>query len=404
MGQSPPDQRAVPNARGKSRIVVVGAGIAGLSTAWRLAASGRADVIVLEAESRLQRHSTGRNAGILRTLTGHGPLDALGPASKAFFAAPPPEIASAPLVDGRGLLLGADAGAPAEALTAMVRAAPVMPEALDPAALHELAPHVARPAAVLFRYADEGLIDIDALVSGLHRALVRAGGELRLGARVVELERTAGQLSAVVLANGERVLADRVVLGPGAWAGELAERAGSPLRFRPTRRHAAITVADARLHAGAPPAWIAGDAFYSRPSEGGLMVCACDQTATAPGDYAKDSSELERLALSTERHLAPAALRRFERTWVGHRTFCADDLFAIGADPIVQGLIWAAGLGGHGISTSPETGRLAAAAALGDPDAGLAPFAPGRFLVDQSPESVGSLSKGSVSKGSAPST
>ena len=49
------------------RIVVIGGGIVGLATAWQL--RGRSDdhVTVLEKESRLAEHQTGRNSGVLHS-------------------------------------------------------------------------------------------------------------------------------------------------------------------------------------------------------------------------------------------------------------------------------------------------------------------------------------------------
>ena len=54
----------------KTGIVVVGGGIAGASLAWFLARAGRGDVIVLERETDLAVHSTGRSAATLSELDG----------------------------------------------------------------------------------------------------------------------------------------------------------------------------------------------------------------------------------------------------------------------------------------------------------------------------------------------
>jgi glycine/D-amino acid oxidase-like deaminating enzyme len=48
------------------------------------------------------------------------------------------------------------------------------------------------------------------------------------------------------------------------------------------------------------------------------------------------------------------------------RTLTADGRFAIGPDPDVAGLVWVAGLGGHGMVCGAEVGRLGAAALLGE--------------------------------------
>ena len=49
-----------------ARIVVVGAGIIGLATAARLATRGD-DVVVLEKETEVAEHQTGRNSGVIHS-------------------------------------------------------------------------------------------------------------------------------------------------------------------------------------------------------------------------------------------------------------------------------------------------------------------------------------------------
>ena len=51
----------------------------------------------------------------------------------------------------------------------------------------------------------------------------------------------------------------------------------------------------------------------------------------------------------------------------------------IGRDPHVDGFVWVAALGGHGMSTSYGVGRLAAAAIAGERPSELDRFSPARF-------------------------
>ncbi len=54
---------------GQTKILIIGGGIAGLTTAWHLAQSGRGEgVLLLEREEQLATHSSAQNAAILRTL------------------------------------------------------------------------------------------------------------------------------------------------------------------------------------------------------------------------------------------------------------------------------------------------------------------------------------------------
>lgn len=52
----------------KPRVVIIGGGIAGTAAAWRLAPE--CDVVLVEQESQLGFHSTGRSAATLSSTSG----------------------------------------------------------------------------------------------------------------------------------------------------------------------------------------------------------------------------------------------------------------------------------------------------------------------------------------------
>src|SRR5690606_10135952 len=82
---------------------VVGAGIAGASVAWELAAFG--SVLVLERESQPGYHTTGRSAALYSATYGTPLIQALTRASRAFYDEPPAEFGtSAPILTPRGVV------------------------------------------------------------------------------------------------------------------------------------------------------------------------------------------------------------------------------------------------------------------------------------------------------------
>ena len=83
-------------------IVIVGAGIAGASLAFELAADHR--VILLERENRPGYHSTGRSAAMLIESYGTDAVRGLTKASRAFFEKPPEGFSETPLLSPRGYL------------------------------------------------------------------------------------------------------------------------------------------------------------------------------------------------------------------------------------------------------------------------------------------------------------
>jgi D-arginine dehydrogenase len=78
------------------------------------------------------------------------------------------------------------------------------------------------------------------------------------------------------------------------------------------------------------------------------------------------------------------ALGPLRCAWAGQRTFALDGRFVVGWDPRCRGLFWVAALGGHGVTTSPSVGRLAADLLVAGPGTPASPIAralsPARLL------------------------
>ncbi len=86
--------------------VVIGGGIAGVSAAAHLAPHG--SVTLVEMESVLAYHTTGRSAALFVVNYGTQGSRPLALASQAFLENPPEGSTDAPFVTPRGLLLTAD--------------------------------------------------------------------------------------------------------------------------------------------------------------------------------------------------------------------------------------------------------------------------------------------------------
>src|ERR1700675_999363 len=83
--------------------IVIGAGMAGASAAYELAAFG--SVLVLEREERPGYHSTGRSAALYTETYGNRTVRALTTAGKGFYLQPPTGFAEHPLLTPRGVML-----------------------------------------------------------------------------------------------------------------------------------------------------------------------------------------------------------------------------------------------------------------------------------------------------------
>jgi len=347
----------------KRQVIIVGGGIAGAATAWALAEAGMTDVLLLEKAEQPGVHATGRNAAILRTAIPHAHLHNLALESAAFYSTPPPGFAPQALVEKVGLFLTAPDGKDSRALQPWVKHG----EEVDWETVREHHPYLQPQNARAWHFAEEGVLDVHAILHGFLHQAQRAGVEIRYRSKVTDLKVDGTQILGVTLGNAT-LLAESVVLAEGGWAGRLAHKYGTSAPvFQARRRHLMVSGVDHGIHPKAPVVWNLGpDEFYFRPESGGLLMSACDHVAVS----AEEGEILDRDVLS---YVAEKALRWLPglenlsnaHAWAGMRTFPEHDGFHIGPDANLYDLHWVAGLGGHGITCAPAVGRLAARLLLG---------------------------------------
>jgi D-arginine dehydrogenase len=366
-------------------IVIVGAGIAGASLAYELAASRR--VVLLEREDRPGYHSTGRSAAMLITSYGTHAVRALTKASRSFFEGPPEGFCARPLLAPRAHLTIArhdQLGRLAE-VEAEIRPAVPSLQRLDRDGVLRAAPLVARDYAAAGLYEPDSMaIDDAGLHQGYLAGLQRKGGRLLTDAEVLKVGRAAGGGWRLETQAGV-VEAAVLVNAAGAWADRLATMAGiAPLGVQPLRRTAVLIDPPEGIDVRAlPMIYDVAEEFYAKPEGGALMVSPADQTPSAAVDAQPEELDV---AIAVDRYetLTGTTVRRLGRRWAGLRSFARDHELVLGFDPTAAGFFWLAGQGGSGIMTAPGAARLAAAQIGGrQPDDDLVPLvdrlSPGRF-------------------------
>lgn len=369
----------------RARIVIAGAGIVGSAVAYALSAAGERDVVVLEAEDVLNRHSSGRNASMYIPLYESGPFGALAEASVPFLRALPDGFSEHPILKPLGSILAATdedkAALQAEAAEARRLAIPV--EELDGKGVQALVP-IVRPDRFSFaiHYPTSVEIDVAALSHGYVRGAKRAGVRFALDRRLTGIVRSGDRVTGVRTSQGD-IACEAVVNAGGAWAGLIGREAGaSPIRFDPLRRHIIVVRLDTpgAEHGRWPFFRFPAAPLYFKNDGARLLASPMDEEADRPGDCMTNDETLAWTADLVNEYTT-LAVRRIEHSWAGHRTFSADRVPVLGPDPALRGFHWAAGLGGAGVMTSPAMGRLVAARILGlDHDRALAKaFDPKRF-------------------------
>lgn len=363
-------------------VIVVGAGLAGLGTAWRLGERGHA-VVVLEAADQPATEATAQNAGMVRRL-GDDPVErALALRSHAFYAhelATQADFADLEVARRTGalLLLGHEPRRLHDA-AAHLAANGVHLDFLDGAsAIGAATPSpiaATARARVAFWDADALVADAAALCRGYLRGLRRHGTEVRCGTQVTGLLVESGRCVGVRTSTGE-VGGAAVVLATGAWGSALAATAGLERPLLPMRR----TLLQSARHEAARPdhpwIWLDDAGIYVRPQAGGFLGSPCDERLELPrrpptggeGRSSLRAPGAEAIALHVakiERLLPALRGLRWRQGWSGLRTFCPDRAPMLGPDRALPGLHWCSGLGGYGVSCGPAATDGVAAAIEG---------------------------------------
>jgi glycine oxidase len=375
----------LPNRSTSSDVVVVGAGAVGLAIAWRAARRG----LRVTALERADAPGTGTSAvaaGMLapisETIATELPLMRLGLESVDAYPKFVEELRDASGVDPGylrcGTLLAARDGDEAEALGRELE----LRESLG-LAVHRLRSSEARrlepaltPALRLaLEIPGDHAIDPRKLTAALGQAVAAAGVTIRTGATVERVSVADGRVAGVGLTDGERIIAEHVVVAAGAWTETIG---GLPPDARVSIHPVKGQIL--RLHDPAGPGLLTRvlrmTGGYLVPRGDGRYVLGAtmeergfDTTVTAGGAFELLRNAFELLPSVTELVI--------DELSAGLRPATPDNAPAIGPGAI-PGLHWAVGHYRHGILLTPITAELVVGALTGEnniPDE----FAPTRF-------------------------
>lgn len=342
-------------------VLVVGGGMAGVSIGYEMAADR--SVGLLEMESTLAFHTTGRSAATFLESYGGPQIRALTTASRAFLENPPEMFESKPL-SPLPLLFVAPEGRGEVLRQLQAEVSVLVPDVrlVDPEEALELNPALS-PGYVELGMLEPGAMEIDvhAVHQGYLRGLRQRKGEVHPSARVVSARREDG-IWRISDAQGGEFQAPVVVNAAGAWVDQVATVAGAkPVGIMPLRRTIFMLAAPEGLDTSRLP--LTGDidsTYYIKP-EGPQFLCSpADETPQDPCDARPDEMEIAR-ALDAVNAATTLNARHVRSSWAGLRNFTPDRIPVVGFDPQAEGFFWFAGQGGYGIQTAPAMARTGAA-------------------------------------------
>ncbi len=349
-------------------VLVIGGGIAGVSAAALFAR--RADTVLLERESALGYHSSGRSATFCHFGIGDDVVRGLTAASRSFFDVPAEGNDGPPLSQTKPALFIATSATMDElaVLEAEMRRFSNDITRVGPVEMQGIVPvlKVGEGGAVAGLLDTGGRkLDADLLLQANARMLRGAGGQIIFNAGVTGIARIDSDW--IVETANERYAARIVVNAAGAWADELALMAGvRPLGLTPLRRTIIAFDPPSDLDVSGWPflKTVYDDGFYMLPDAGRLLASPMDVTPTPPCDVQPDDYDMALAAWRVE-EATTLSVTRLAAKWAGLRSFVADKVPTAGFAPEAPGFFWLAGQGGYGLQTAPAM-SLAAEAQLFD--------------------------------------
>lgn len=353
-------------------VVIIGAGVMGCATAWRLAQAGVRVTVLERALPGAEASSAA--AGILGAQTENdapGPLLDLSLASRALWPRFADELQAASGMDIRlqqcGLLEVCtlpDEVAVRQQRAAWMQARGLRATWLDAAAARALEPMLGPAILGALHVPDDGQVEPPLLAQALALAATRAGAQVLSGRRVLTVTTAQGRVTGVQT-DHEQLDADAVVIAAGAWTDMIPGLAARRTTIQPLHGQLLLLQTDQPLftatlagrHSGGRHGYI-----VSR-GDGRVVVGA---TSEAIGYDKRVTAGGMHWLLSLALEFVPAlANARVLDHWSGLRPQSQDGLPLLGPHRDVEGLVFASGHHRNGILLTPVTADVTVNAVLG---------------------------------------
>lgn len=382
---------------GRYDVIIVGAGIIGLATAWQLARRSPMRIAVLERGPGVGEGSTGSSSAVCRFRYSRDETVCLARDGIAAYrdwaiftglAAPRATFHN----EGVLWLLGDDREwAPAEA--SRMAAFGVRAEALETGEVRERFPsinpccrapdpehgeeHDCVDAGLAFFEPDGGYMDPVSAAQDLVEACRGAGVDLRFRSPVAGVITRGGRMAGVTLAGGDELAAPLLVNTAGPWCRELYTAAGLdlPWDLAPVRIQVLHRDRPATLSGHIPVTVDMPGGIYFRTQNRGQQLIVSSvreederEVVANPDDYLRvPDTVFEQQKLHLLHHRLPGLPYRGSVTgYCGLYTMNRDDVHPVLGPTALDGFWVANGFSGHGFKLAPAIGSILARAITGE--------------------------------------
>lgn len=373
-----------------AEIVIVGAGIMGLSIAFQLARRGGGRVVLLE-KSTVAVGSTGASSACLRLRYSYAEVVRLAASGLDLYARWPeftglthPRAAFAHT--GVLWMLNEDA-ATVESERVRMAASGASVVALDAGEVRKRFPalslcgkpfsvddedHECEPWPAYLYETDGGYCsDPTGAAQDLQEVAEREGVDVRTRTGVVAIRSEGGRIRGVDLSDGSTIDAPVVINAAGPWCNRVNAMAGVQLNWplRPTRAQIMLKVAAPDISAGLPMVGDASGGIYFRPENHGRQILVGSIRAEDERELVPDpdsyneriDADMKKKLLYELHHRIPSLPYEGRITGTaGLYTVNTEDVHPLIGPTPLEGFMVVNGFSGHGFKLGPAVGGMVA--------------------------------------------
>jgi sarcosine oxidase, subunit beta len=383
--------------RPPDRIVIVGAGIMGLFTAYHLARAGAGPITVVD-RGWLSNGASGRNGGGVRQQWETRATVRLARESVEAYRRFGREFGYNIWFRQGGYLFLAESEAEQKHLAqvvSVVRSEGLEGMRLGPEEIPRFAPGLDTRGLVGGSYlsSDGTLYPFPALWA-LREAIGQLGVDLRLGTEVTGIRVDGGRVTGIQTPAGA-LPATVVINAAGGWSCDISALAGLSVPNQATR-HEILATEPLKPFLDPMVTRLRDGLYFSQTMRGEIVGgLSLPHPAGTRAGMPSSAAFLRAMAralvgiLPAVRHLGVL------RAWSGFYDDTPDGLPVIGEDPRLHGFVHANGFGGHGFMLAPAASRRVAQAVLHEKtDLDPSLFSVDRFLTPGAPRPVEGLQLG----------
>ncbi len=345
----------------KASVVIIGAGVNGLSTAYHLAKKDFSDILVLEKEKFIAAGSTGLSAGGIRQQfsTEVNIRMAMYSVSKfEHFKEEMGEDISFNQVGYLFLLSTEDEVELFRRSYSLQRKLGLDVEWLEPSEVKKRWPYIVVDDILAATYCPtDGYADPYSVANGYAKQARKLGVKILTETEVTGIKVEDGRIAGVETTKGF-IETPIVVNTAGPYAHVIGQMVGVDIPARPYRRQIFITDAFPEI----PPDWPMTVDFhynwYMRKEGEGLLMGMSDLEEPSSFNMNVDWSFMEKVVEHGIERVPLLEKARIMRGWAGLYSITPDNQPIIDKIPGVEGFYCAVGFSGHGFMLSPATGLV----------------------------------------------